>query len=1117
MVKKLAFSSFVLLSAVFFIILFSIRTIPEVTSTTGPPFPSQSSATLKIEGAKAHPTVFITTDDVKRARENIKRYGWARQTADAVLREADDWLKKEDDWLRRAVPAAGAAFAVGISGCPVCGDNWGPWARDGATFERPGRVTCPNGHTLPDADHPDDGTGYRGPDGRLHYFVGAYNAWVVETLTFQALENLVHAYTLTADERYAAKAAVILDALAAIYPASHQGAWDYPSDPPSGRLSRPWYQASRVLIHYVDHYDQLFNSPSLDAPSVSPNLNRRQNIERNMLLDGGAYCYERSKAGSLHNGEADYERGALAVGVCLGIPEYVAWAVDGPYGIRSLLANNIDRDGGYYETTPMYADHTRELYFTFAEPLVNYRGSAFPNGFNLYENPKFRSFLLPHNLPLHIAGHLPRYGDAPPGWKKKDVPARPFDRSDYDFLEKLYGRTKDPAWKKETGILLQWLAREEVEKMRRLESTGDPSGLAIPDRRVPAGFSLYREPGDDAGGGFSERMWLLFHAGEAPIIEPGPPRSWSRQLMGSDFMGQKGIAVLRAEEGENSQGLMIRYGPSLNHGHYDDLNINYAARGYELTYDLGYGRTAATQTQAGWARQTASHNLVLVNETSQLESGETGGSLHLFAETPLVRALEASSDSCYKKQGVDVYRRLVALVGRGAETYLLDIFRVHGGRQHDYVFHALSDRLNLEGISTGPGEPGSLAGPDIDWSAGQLPDGDMRGHPKAWYWVPPPGNGFGFLAGPRRGRTDGAWSAEWTIDPQTKVRLHMAGDPSTEVITTLANGLYPHYPKAQYVFARRRGENLRSEFIAAIEPHSGRSRIKSVERIDLTPADGAVAPVAVNVIGLDGVVDYIFSAGDDAPRRTPNGILFAGRFAHIRVRNGDAEAVSLAGVKELSGPGWDLLKNPPSPAHSPTRGETLGGGDLYNSLKSLAAGEHKQPSVPEWSGTIDAVDTENNVVTTTAALPADGTLNESVIYFNNPKYTRNTAYRIAKVERSGAGSRIFFHASTGLGIGRVGTVPDGRTLTSIIPHEYANSVRGANGSGFLSGKRIRSASGASANVASIRYGNPMSLTVDSTAAFKPGDIFYYDDLQPGDSYEILNLVYILPKERQVIL
>ena len=45
-----------------------------------------------------------------------------------------------------------------------------------------------NGHVLPDDDHPDEGEGYTGPDGRIHYFVGSYNAWVTETLQFKVLQ-----------------------------------------------------------------------------------------------------------------------------------------------------------------------------------------------------------------------------------------------------------------------------------------------------------------------------------------------------------------------------------------------------------------------------------------------------------------------------------------------------------------------------------------------------------------------------------------------------------------------------------------------------------------------------------------------------------------------------------------------------------------------------------------------------------------------------------------------------------------------------------------------------------------------------------------------------------------
>jgi hypothetical protein len=1053
--------------------------VPGITAS-----PDHDVIALKIEGAKVHPTVFVTPADINRARENVRRFAWAKQTADAVIREADLWLAKDDAWLRSVVPAPGACFAYGIVACPICGANWGPFGREGATFSNPGHVTCSNSHTMPDAEHPDGGKGYVGPDGRTHYFVGAYNAWVIETLTFKALENLVYAYSITGDERYASKGAVILDALAAIYPSCHKGPWDYPSNPPSGRLDRPWYQASRVLIHYVDLYDQLFNSPSLDQPSAAPGLTRRRNIEQNMLLDGGAYCYEQSQAGSLHNGEADYERGALAVGVCLGIPEYVRWAADGPFGIRSLLANDIDRDGGYYETTPMYADHTRELDWTFAEPLLNYRGSAFPEGVDIYRDPKFQLFLLPHNLPMEAAGHLPRFGDAPPDLRKRNVPARPFDRSDYDFLEKLHGRSADDPVREEAVVLMNWLASGDIDAERSLQSTGDLSGMTIPDRRMSAGFSMYREPGDPLGGGFTERTWVLFHAGEAPKARGDLPAKWRRRILGSDFMGQKGLVMLRTGAGDNSQGLFMRYGPSLNHGHYDDLNINYIARGYEVTYDLGYGRSAATQTQSNWARQTASHNVVAVDEASQIATGETGGSLELFAESPLVRAAEASSNRCYAKEGVSVYRRLVALIGGGGRAgeagsagengaYLLDIFRVRGGHEHDYVFHALSDEVRVEGVALGPEEPGSLAGPGIDWSAAQLDDGDISGHPNNWEWIAPPGNGYGFLAAPRRGTPAGSWLAEWTLDPQSRLRLVMATNPGTEVIAARANGLYPHYPKSRYILARRRGENLASEFVAAVEPCGAAPRVLSVERLPLQPADGEIAPMAVKVTRRDGTVDYIFSAGDNILRHTPEGVAVAGSFVHARVKDGQLEGLTLAGVKEFSGFGRTF-----------------------------------KPEAAALRGKITAVDVEKNVVTTSAGLPADGTLDGAVVYFTNPGYTRNTAYRIVKVEKAGAGSRIFLHATVGLGFGRVEAVPDGRTLTSSVPHEYANSVRRANGSGFLNGKRIRTAAGASTKLVSVRYGIPMTLTVESSRGFKQGSIFYYDDIQRGDAFDIPLVTYI---------
>ena len=443
------------------------------------------------------------------------------------------------------------------------------------------RGYCANGHVLPDEEHPDPGTGYVGDDGRIHYFVGSWNAWVVENLQYRALRPLCLTYLLTGDERYAQKAAFILDALAQIYPECDAGSWDYPSNPPSGRFCRPWYQVARVLIHYVDFYDEIFNSPALDEPSLVEGMTRRANIEENLLRNGAWYCYEQSLKGGLHNGEADYVRGALAVGCVLGIDDYVDWALDGPYGIRSIIANNADRDGRYFETSIGYALHARDLYLTFTEPMRNYRSDAWPQGIDLYADPKFLTFyFLPAAL-FDCAGHSPRYGDSGP-----DVSlARPtdpvFSSTDYEFAEVCYARTSGEL-RTPFADALTYLAGNRGEELR----------------------SSARD-----------RQWMLYHAGEFP--ERSDPAATRARITSTDFFGQKGIAILRAGDGDESQAALLRYGPSLNHGHYDDLNLNYYALGHELTYDLGYG-LGSTHTQVGWSKQTTSHNLVVVDETRQM-------------------------------------------------------------------------------------------------------------------------------------------------------------------------------------------------------------------------------------------------------------------------------------------------------------------------------------------------------------------------------------------------------------------------------------------------------------------------------------------------------------------
>jgi Heparinase II/III-like protein len=975
-----------------------------------------------------HPTVYITPADIERGRQNAARFPWAKAIADRILSVAKEWAAKDDAWILAQVPGKGACFAYGFTGCPICGAGWGIWDKARASFDNPGHVTCDNGHVLPDAAHPDPGTGWVAPDGRIHYFVGSYNAWVIEKLTLTAVENLAYAYSLTGDERCAAKAALILDAVAAIYPSCDKGSWDYPSNPPSGRLDRPWYQVSRVLVRLIDHYDQIYNSVSLDGPSATPGLTKRQNIETNMLRNAAAYCFEQSQAGGLNNGEADYIRGTLAAGICLDIPEYIRWAVDGPFGIFSLLENNISRDGQYFETSPLYSDHARNLYVTYAEPLLNCRREPYPNGLDLYGHPKMRSLLTLLNLSIAGAGHLPPFGDTMPDISRLEPKPRPENASDLMAAERLYERTPEGAGKARAASLRYYLADRAL---------GGAKG----------------EPGDP--------YWLLFHQTVPPPQVPPLPAEIERRLTGTHFLGQKGIGLLRTG-GHAEQALLLRFGPSLNHGHFDDLGYNLFALGYELTYDLGY-EYANTHTQVGLAKQTASHNLVVVDETSQ--QGLTGGSLLLLADFPDVKVIEASSEDSYAGKGVALYRRTMALVGEGPGAYLVDLFRVRGGSRHDYFTHFRGKLSNVGGVTLDLPEPGSLAGSGFTWGSRQLNDGDIEGHPNSPYWNPPPGNGYGFFVHPRRGRMTGAVRAEWEADKDAKVRFIMAPEPGTEIVIADAPGIKPNFPRAEYVIARRQGRDLASSFASVVEAFGQIASVQSIEDVPLAGAGDGIAARGLVISRTDGTKDYFYSALDERTR-SGAGLSLGAKFGFARVKDGTLAALYLIGGREFRGFGWTV-----------------------------------SPEMTGWEGTVEGLDVGGSALTTTADLPDDGRLDGALIRFSNPGYSRTTAYRIAKVVKEDGRTKVILDEPIVLGKGEASEVKGPHTLISRIPHEYARSVYRQE-SGFFRGKLIKSASGAETKIIHATPGKTLELEVEDVSAFKPGEIFHYIDIQKGDNFRI---------------
>ncbi len=283
-------------------------------------------------------------------------------------------------------------------------------------------------------------------------------------------------------------------------------------------------------------------------------------------------------------------------------------------------------------------------------------------------------------------------------------------------------------------------------------------------------------------------------------------------------------------------------------------------------------------------------------------------------------------------------------------------------------------------------------------------------------------------------------------------RALLAGDTSEAIIAT-GPGLYPHYPSAHCLMARRQGKNLHSTFLAIYEsiPKERPSSIDSIRRL---------GPYALEVHRKEGRIDVI-AAGSCEVDSALGRIVFQGDFAYI---TGEGNTIR------------DV--------------QTVGCASLRHNDQPLDTGP------AEFTATVSAVDHGTCAVT----LDHDPTpdLCNLVAVFSNPAYSRTTAYHIRAVD----GNRITLQASSlNLGVGRVEAIADAKTLKSDIPHEYARSVK-RHSTRFFDGKCIQGENGGAARILATKPGAPLTLTLDDTSSFHPGERFTYRDIVPGDTLRI---------------
>ncbi len=541
-----------------------------------------------------------------------------------------------------------------------------------------------------------------------------------------------------------------------------------------------------------------------------------------------------------------------------------------------------------------------------------------------------------------------------------------------------------------------------------------------------------------------------------------------------------GYAILRAGKDVNTRKhLLVYFSQSSNaHGHWDQLHLQPVAYGYDLSMQIGYWASGGPGKHHAFNKGTVNHNTVEVDIKAQ--NMVSMGTLKLYGITNPVKVCEVSSASAYDQ--CSVYRRVAALINVGPdEHFIADIFRVAGGKTHDYLWHSLGgdnaenfEIATEENATFSVQEHGTLLGEDIAFGTEK--------HIGT--------SGYSWLKDVARARTDKGWTAAWLADPEQQIglRLHMTGAPGREVITCKGEGygIVGESPWDAYTVTRHQSETepCVSIFAAVIEPHKGETFISDVRRVQMEPYTAlqpGLEPVAMVV---ETTRDKTFYILHNPERDTPRTLEVDG---HSFELTGQFATVCFTGGKFDYG--------------------MLGNGEWL----SVDGNSIEAESVV--SGRIVSIDVEKNVVEVEAEKPLQvKAVDQGNVTFYNPGYARGETFPLAGVEHPGGKRYRLDLGHTWLyeGRGKVTSV-DAETNTMLTMTSQYKLFCGI----CYDGKWLRASdkndAGAWLQIEnasesfSVADGAKFTLQEPGSAAkMKPGDLFWVYSIAPGDSFEIGN-------------
>ncbi|MFO7946739.1 MAG: heparinase II/III family protein [Armatimonadota bacterium] len=817
--------------------------------------------------AKSGRTLY-TPDKIATMRENIEKYDWAKAIRDSAVAAAEDIVNKPHEELASWVPDPRIPRSIYVheTGCPNCGlqmrkhGNYS-WIIDP---DKPYKVKCPNcGKVYPSndyqafidsgfedrslltGDHPDDGWGWQSPEypDQKYWFVAWYNHWMTRRRLLPAIDKLYRAYLFTDDPKYASKCGVLLWQIAEYYPD-----YDYVNQSRIGTEIKRNYHG-KLFYHTWETstvhscaraYDAIYPAlaegcAELEAYTGKSSEDIRHLIEEQLLRDMARHIVEETR--HIAGNYGSHQSGLLEIAATLkdtpGEPSSEA--------MIDWLLNNEEYD--VYTMMPLY-DALYNLVYCDGTPfespgynlgwvrnLTQIAELLLVNGVDVFDNPRFRK-LYDWPIDMVIAGEFtPSLGDS----GNISNRGRMWRENIYDTAYRTY---QDPRYAAVLSEMSSTPGRDIFKEPITEQVSADAASL-----NTPLGFSDRHLPG-------------------------------------------YGLAIFQTGDTSDTIAASLFYGKFLGHSHRDKMHLDIFAENCSMMPDFGYPETANSTDprRAGFFAHTISHNTVMVDKSSQANGR---GRCLAYDPGPVCKYVETENNAVYEQ--CETYRRSVAMVTAAQSPYILDVFRIRGGSQHDWLVHGTNAEVTSNLDFSPPREEGTLAGPGVEYGyfyddpkLADAPYGSVN-------YFTYRGSSFQFLFNVQNTTLQPDGWVQWDVitgGPQAAglvrandgafLRAHLVGENEN---VFLCDGIPQKNrqgtPEAvKFCVRRRAGEDLDSTFVTLFEPGAGEPSVRSVHRVETPDPD----LVALKITLESGATHYYFNAAEPvAECEIEDGIRFAGR------------------------------------------------------------------------------------------------------------------------------------------------------------------------------------------------------------------------------------------------